>query len=151
MTENDRTLLLVSLQNGIGLASACEFAMLDIKAVSQYIRTDKIYYASCLNAIKSAAAANLEFMTKLKKEKKFSEWHRQRDRVTNFITELTLWESYCKRAEIEEKKVLKAVHIFPNIQECATALGFYRSEFIEYVLERENLSFYLTQAGIYNF
>lgn len=151
MTENDRTLLLVSLQNGIGLASACELSMFDVKEVSAYIRKDKIYHTSCLNAIKSATAANLEFMTKLKKEKKFSEWHRQRDRVTNFITELTLWESYCKRGEIEEKKILKAVHIFPNIQECATAMGFYRHEFIEYVLERESLSLYLTQAGIYNF
>jgi len=151
LSENDKTLLLVSLQNGIGLSSACEISMLDVQTVSRYLLENKEFYVSCIHAIKATAAGNLEFISKLKKEKKFNEWHRQQDRIKSFITEITLWECYCKRDEVDANKVMRAGHIYKTMEECATAIGMTKMEFVNYIIDNEALSMYFSQAGIYNF
>ena len=151
MTENEKNLVLVSLQNGIGLSAACEITMLDVQKVSEYIKSNKDYHISCINAIKSAATTNLEFLAKLKKEKKANEWHRQQERIKTFIIELTLWESYCKKSDLTQQKVMTAAHIYKTIEECATSIGMCKRELIEYIISDEMLSLYFTQANLYHF
>lgn len=149
--SNEQTLLLIALQNGIGLSSACEITMIDIKIASEYIKKNKDFHISCTNAIKSAAAGNLENLSKLKKQKKFSEWQRQQQQAHNFITELNLWECYCKKDEVDEIKIMKAAHIYKTIIECATAVGMYKRELVEYIIENELLATYFSQTNLYNF
>lgn len=151
MVENEKTLLLLSLQNGIGLSSACEISMLDIKEVSDYIKKDTSFHKSCLMAIKSTVAGNLEFMQKLKKEKKFSEWHRQQEKMKLFISDLTLWESYCKKEDVKTETLMQIAHYYKTIEECATAIGFTKRELIDYIIKDSKLSYYFNQTGKLNF
>lgn len=151
LSQQERTMLLIALQNGIGLSAACELAMLDVRVASQYIQANKEYHASCIQAIRATVAGNLEFMSKLKKEKKYAEWQRQQEKTRQMITELTFWESHCKRSELTDKKLMLAAHQYKNQDECATALGMTKKEFVEYIMNNEALSLYFMQAGLYNY
>lgn len=151
MSEAEKTLLLVSLQNGIGLSIACELCMMDIKATSEYLRMDKAYYQQCITAVKISAKDNLEYAQKLKNEKRFNEWHRQQEAIRNFVSTITLWEDYCKRVDLDNLKIMKAAQIYKNMTECATSIGLTSKDFIEMIMDDENLAMYFSQKGIYNF
>lgn len=151
LSPSDKSQLLVALQNGVGLSSACELCMFDVKEISQAIKEDAELHASCMRAVKSAAASNLEFAQRLKMEKKFREWHLQQALLRGFITELTLWESYCSKEEVSPDKVMRAAMIYRTVDECATALGLYRSEFVDFCLTNEALALYLNQKNIFQF
>ena len=151
LSSSDKAQLLVALQNGIGLCAACEMCMFDIQAISKAIQADRELHASCIRAIKSAVATNLEFAQKLKTEKKFREWHLQQAVIRGFISELTLWESFCKKEELSAEKVMRAAMLYKSLEECATALGLYREEFVYYCLSNEALALYLHQKSIYRF
>lgn len=150
MNEAEKALLLVSLQNGIGLSIACEICMLDVEQVSKYMRLDKDFYQKCITAVKISAKDNLEYAQKLKNEKRYNEWHRQQEAIRNFVSDITLWEDYCKRSEIDNIKIMKAAQIYKNLTECATAIGFKSRDLIEHIMDDENLAMYFSQKGIFN-
>lgn len=151
MDELDQTLLLTALQNGIGFTQSCALNLFHPKTVSEYIYKNKEFHLSCIKSIKAAARGNLEHAQRLKNEKKFGEWHKQQDYIRNFITELTLWEAYTTKKDITVDKVMRACHIYNNLDECATACGLTRQELIEYIMSNAELAEYLTETSTYNF
>jgi len=151
MKEQDKTQVLVTLQNGIGFTAACNLVMLDPKAVSDYIRKVPEYHQRCIRAVKSSVQANLNYSQKLKNEQNWAEWQRQQKRLKDFISDLVLWESHAKRKEVTPETVVIAVALYKTVDECATALGFTKREFLEYCISQEGLTDYLQQNHVYQF
>ena len=68
--------------------------------------------------------------------------------IRQYSPTITLWESYCTRADVTPGKVLDAIQLFgkQDMQEVATALGMEHKELLCYISERPGLS--VTVAGI---
>lgn len=151
MTEIDRVQLLTALQNGLGFSASCELNLLSPETVTKFMRDNNDFHIGCINAIKSAARGNLEHAQELKNKKKWDQWHKQQEIIKNFVVELTLWEEYSSKKDITVHKIIRATHIYKSIEECATACGFTRREFVEYVMDNVTLAMHLAERGVYNF
>ena len=150
-TESDKLLLIASLENGIGFTSSCELNLYDPKTISDYINNNIEFKTQCVQAIKDSVRTNLEFAQHLRNEKRHKEWQRQTQYIKSFISDLTLWESYCKKEEVDFNKVMKASMIYKTLEECSTAIGMTKFEFIDYCFSDESLSLYFNQRNIYKF
>lgn len=149
--DTDKILLIASLENGIGFTSSCELNLYDPKFVSDYINNNLEFKIQCTNAIKDSVRTNLQYAQHLRNENRHKEWQRQTQYIKSFISDLTLWESYCKKEEIDSNKVMKAAMIYKTLEECSTAIGLTKFEFIDFCFSDENLSLYFNQRNIYKF
>jgi hypothetical protein len=151
MTEEDKAAFITGLRSGLGLTASAELSLLDPKSVSALIKSTPDFHKQCIEAIRTAARVHLNYSTTLLVEKKYKQWKYQVEQLRIFISDLILWESYCEKANLTDTVVLKACHIYPSMSECATSLGLYPAEFVEYVMNNPDLSAYLTLKNIYNF
>lgn len=151
MSEEDKIQLLSALRNGIGFTNGCDLCLLSPKEVTEYIKANPEYHSQVIQAVKSSARANLKHAQKLKDENKFREWHTQQKVITDFISDITLWEEYSPRERVEPQTVSRAAMIYKTVEECATALGFTKKEFIEYCFNNPDLLRYLQDSKVYNF
>lgn len=140
MTDNDKIQFKVALQNGLGFAASCEINQLSPKETSVYLNANPTFKLECVQAIKAAARGNLEYAAKLKIEKKFDQWQRQQDYMVMFVTQLVLWEDYCKKKDLTPQVLIKAVMIYQTANDCATAVGLTHIELVEYIADNADLS-----------
>lgn len=151
MVVEDQDAFIKGLQNGLGLTSSSEIILSDPQTVSEFIRKDKAFHTKCIEAVKLSSRVQLNYTTTLLIERKYKEWKFQVEQLRVFIPDLNLWESYCKKADADIGKVMRACHIYKSFGECATALGYFKTELVEYIMANEALANYMTQKNIYNF
>lgn len=150
LTLEDRVALIASLKNGLGLTVACSFIHLHPRDVSKFILENDDLHLECIDAIKFSAKALLVISNTYLEKHQFEKWKQNNSFIKDFIPDLILWESYCKKEDLTVDRVTKAVHIYRTIDECATAVGYTKNEFITYITSNPALSLYLSQKNIYN-
>lgn len=60
--------------------------------------------------------------------------------IKAYSPQITLWESYCKRSDVTQGKVLEAMQLHRDNEDVATSLGMEPQELVTYVSKNPGLS-----------
>jgi hypothetical protein len=144
----DRVAVLHSLRNGFGLTKTCQLLQYTPKELSDYLRQNPDFYEACRDAVvggvKILLAASHAAVTK----GRFDKWKQNNDYARNFIQVVNLWESYCKKEEVNQKKICHAIAIYKNIDEAATAMGLTPGELHELIMTDIHLANYIRENNL---
>lgn len=144
LNNNDKQVLIAGIQNGIGFTRACELIGMTPRELSDYIRANPDLFKSVTDSHRRYKQFLLSLANDLAKRKNVSGWLNQVRQLKNSPDKLYLWEDFCKRKDVDGKKVIKAHHIIKDKVETATACGFTYEEFFDFITEDKELDIYFS-------
>jgi len=142
VNEDQQKTFIAGLRNGLGLTKTSRMMLLHPKDVSAFIQSNPSFNYDCEQALLFSSKVLLVNSDTLLREKKFDKWQTQKSHIKKFVTELIFWESVCKKENITEANVLRALTITSDEEDAATSVGLSSSELKMYIME----SIYLQQS-----
>jgi hypothetical protein len=145
MEEEDKKAFLAGLKNGLGLTKSAECVLLSPKELSECLKQDAEFYQECLSAVKFSAKALLVISNTMLMEKKFDKWKQNNEYIRKFISQINLWESFCRKKDITPAKLIEAIMYYKDYDEVATSVGLTRQELNSYIFRNSLISKYIAQ------
>jgi hypothetical protein len=147
MTEMERNTVLSSLQNGLGLTSACNGLHVHPKDVSDFILANQEFHQQCQRILISGYQHIMSGLNDAASKKKWDRWKDSHTYLSRFITTLNLWESMGTPATYSFEKFTVAIKRCKQIEETATALGLTDLQLWERIYKDSKLVQWLMQNG----
>lgn len=151
LSKNDEDTFRSSLKIGNGLTVSCETINKHPKDVSEYLKSNEALRILCENDLQIANNAIIGITTNLLVEEKFDKFLQTKERAKVVITKLVYWEEYCLRKAVSPEKIVKVIHLFKGVDDCATSVGMLKNELKEYIMSDEKLSMYIYSNNIHLF
>lgn len=136
MTIEERTLVLMTLRNGLGLSFAANAINMHIRDLSKYVQTHPQFRERCHKEIQEGLRAVLKLADAKRKQAKYLSWSDKVQEAFNFVTQLNYWEAHCEREVLSDDLLIGALYMFKAVSEVATVCGMELHEFWSYVTER---------------
>jgi len=151
LSVNEENLFRSSLKIGNGLTVSCETIGKHPKDVSEHIKNNEAFLNLCKSDLGVVNNAIIAINTNLLVDEKFDKFLQTKERAKVVITTIVFWEEYCLRKEVTADKVVKVVHLYKGLGDCATSVGMLTSEFKEYIMADEKLAMYIYTNQIFIF
>lgn len=147
LTDLEKNTILSSLQNGLGLTSACAGLHRHPREISEYIRLNPNLELECQKILIRGYQTIMAALNDAGSKKKWDKWKDNREYLTRFITTLNLWESICAPADYSFERFTVAIKRCKLIEETATAMGMTDMELWDKIYKDEKLVQWLMQNG----
>lgn len=150
LDKNDQNKLLGSLRAGQGLSSACDGLNWDIKEISEYLRQMPSFLRECKDKASSGYLLIMKEANNHINKNSFGRFKQAitSNRDTNYISQINLWESVCKKEEITSAIFQATLFRTKSLREVATCVGYSYEEFLEqYIFSNDDRQEYLYQEG----
>jgi hypothetical protein len=144
LNENERQVLNAGIQNGIGFTRACQLIGKSPRELSEFVRANPEIFKSVTDSHRRYKQYLLSLATELANRKNISGWLNQIHKLKMAPDKIYMWEDFCKRIEIDKKKLIKAHHIIKDELDTATACGFTYEEFFDYISSDPELDIYFS-------
>lgn len=138
----DENLFLSALNNGNGFSGACIICMVHPKDATNYIRKNKGFEKRCNEAIQNNYKALLVLGNQHFKSRQMDKWKANMEYMKSFKSELVLWESFCKKKDIDLKNpevIFKAHARHEDIDDMLISIGMTKSEFVDLMFINKQL------------
>lgn len=139
LSETDKEAFLAGLKAGLGLTHSAGIIRMTAQEVSEYLIENTEFLQECEKAVKYSAKVLLVLSNTYLKEKKYRKWKENNEYIRLFISNVYLWESYCRREEVTNFKAAEAYAITRDKQEAATICGMTIREYNTYLLRHPNV------------
>lgn len=123
---------MLALREGLGFSYACELSNNSAKEVSSIIEQDNAFREDCQKAVLGASTDFLKMSSDFAEKQDYKKSLEAKENAKKY-GKLVLWESYCKKEEIDGMKMAKALAIYKFEKDAATAVGLTFDEYIEYL------------------
>ncbi len=148
LPDEDKSAFIAALKNGIGLTKACNLLQIHPKDITEYIQANKEFEKECNTSIKYSAKALLVMSNEHLIKKRFGQWNATKLHLKKFVSELNLWESWCRKDQVNVGNTFNSLMYHENIDEAATSLGMNRKELILYINAHPGLKGAIESANI---
>ncbi len=145
LPEEDIQLLEDGLRTGLGLTKSASLLRIEAKTVSDFLKSNEEVYNRALNAIRDAAHAMIKRNAAHVKKQEWEQWEANTQNIRVFVNELVLWESICKKEEVNPGIILAAYGKFKVWEEVGTACGFTALEMQAYLNRNPRITLYIKQ------
>jgi len=139
MKDGEEKVILLSLRNGLGFSKSCYNAGTAPRVVEEYMEENPEFKSSCEENIRIAYRTLASVATSYANNKEWGRWEIANEKCRNFNVELILWESFCKKSELNDMKFMQAVLMYKDEDDIPTAIGMDKLEYVTYLLENNHL------------
>jgi hypothetical protein len=147
LSDLEQKTILASLQNGLGLTSACMGLHRSPKEVSEFIQANQEFQLECNKILIRGYQTIMGALNDSGSKKRWDKWKDNKDYLAHFITTLNLWESICRPADYSFERFTVAIKRCKLIEETATAMGMTDIELWDRIYKDEKLVQWLMQNG----
>lgn len=149
LTDLQKGTIFAALRNGLGLTNAARGLHIPIDELSLFIRNNPDFHAECKRNSAQGYQYVLSNINTAAVKKHWNNWNYTKGQLqSDFVTGITLWESFCKKEDWSPDKFLLAFRLHKKLDETATAMGLTEPELNVHIFENENIQLYLMENGI---
>lgn len=138
------------LISGHGLTKTAGFLHVHVRELSVLIKNDPAFKEMCNECIEKHVQAILSSEQSDLLEKQFDKYLKEHNYLSRFVTKLTLWEEHATKMSITRENFLKAMYLYKDPLETATACGMEIEEMYSYIKSDNVLSGYIAKINWLN-